>query len=187
MLLRTKNKTFWLHQAHDETRHAEVKKLNSKSPVAFLGNTPPSATSPSPLQERRAAWEGAHCSTVYRELPYIGGQPLPATQTSWQRRGSWSSFSLSPRSGSQAVGTRLRGKCRRCISGFVVKVRQPLAAHCARNAEDVFAVCQSSRAAVGTDANPTRCCIRARSAPAGRYILTENLDVPSVGHSRQKA
>jgi len=76
---------------------------------------------PLPLAGERSGMEGAHCSTVYRGLPYLGGRPLPATHTSWQRWGSWSSLSLSPRSGSRAVGTRLRGKCRRCISGFVVR------------------------------------------------------------------
>jgi hypothetical protein len=116
--------------------------------------------------------EGAHCSTAYRGLPFIGGQPLPHHVMPWPRRGvRRSSLSLSPRSGSRAVGTRFRGKCRRCISGFVFEVRQPLAAHCARNEEDVSALCQPSRAAAGTDANPTRCCIRAQSALAGRYIL----------------
>ena len=74
---------------------------------------------PPPRSGEESGMEGAHCSTVCRGLPYIGGQPLPATQTRWQRWGSWSSLSLSPRSGSRAVGTRLRGKCRRCISGFV--------------------------------------------------------------------
>ena len=83
--------------------------------------------------------ERAHCSTVYRGLPYIGGQPLPATQTPWQRRGSWSSFSLSPRSGSRAVGTRLRGKCRRCISGFVMRSGNPWPLIAPAKKEDVFA------------------------------------------------
>jgi hypothetical protein len=70
--------------------------------------------------------EGAHCSTVCRGLPYIGGQPLPRHIMPWPRRGvRRSSLSLSPRSGSQAVGTRLRGKCRRCIPGFVMRSGNP--------------------------------------------------------------
>ena len=63
--------------------------------------------------------EGTLFSTVYRGLPFIGGQPLPRHMMPWPRRGvRWSSLSLSPRSGNRAVGTLLRGKCRRCISGF---------------------------------------------------------------------
>jgi len=37
---------------------------------------------PLPLAGERSGMEGAHCSTVYRGLPYLGGQPLPATHTS---------------------------------------------------------------------------------------------------------
>ena len=115
--------------------------------------------------------EGAHCSTAYRGLPYIGGQPLPATQTAWQRRGSWSSLSLSPRSGSRAVGTRLRGKCRRCISGFVARSGNPWRL-IAPVTKRMYQRCANRRGRQrGTVAKPTRCSFRARSALAGRYIL----------------
>jgi hypothetical protein len=52
--------------------------------------------------------EGARSSTVYRGLPFFGGQPLPRHMVPWPHRGvSWSSLSLSPRSGNRAVGTRI--------------------------------------------------------------------------------
>jgi hypothetical protein len=70
--------------------------------------------------------EEALCSTVYRGLPYIGGQPLPRHMCRGRKGGFVGPrFSLNPRSGSRAVGTRLRGKCRRCISGFVVRSGNP--------------------------------------------------------------
>jgi hypothetical protein len=93
--------------------------------------------------------EGAFCSTAYRGLPVVGGQPLPATHTPWQRRGSWSSLSLSLRSGSRAVGTRLRGKCRRCVSGFFMRTGSPWQTHCTRKEEDVFALLLTSAGGSG--------------------------------------
>jgi hypothetical protein len=91
-----------------------------------IGNNPPSVSSPSPLWTREGSgMEGAHFSTVYRGLPVFGGQPLPHHMMPWRKGGSWSSLSLSPRSGGRAVGTLYRGKCRRCISGFVVGFGNP--------------------------------------------------------------
>jgi hypothetical protein len=58
--------------------------------------------------EESSGMEGAHFSTVYRGLPFVGGQPLPAAPTLRQRWGSWSSLSLNPCSGSRAVGSLFR-------------------------------------------------------------------------------
>jgi len=54
--------------------------------------------------------KGAHFSTVYWGLPFVGGQPLLITHTPRRRRGSWSSLSLNPCSGRRKA---LRLKFRR--------------------------------------------------------------------------
>jgi hypothetical protein len=64
-----------------------------------------------------------------------------------------------------------------------------LEAHCARDEEDASGLCHRRGQRRGQDANPTRCCICARSALAGRYILVRELlnNASLVGHTRQKA
>jgi hypothetical protein len=74
---------------------------------------------PPQLTEKRSGMKVAFSSTVYRGLPFFGGQPLPVAHTPQQHRGSWSSLSLSPCSGSRAVGRRNALKFRRYMSGTV--------------------------------------------------------------------
>jgi len=69
------------------------------------------------------------------------------------------------------------------------RLRLSLEAQCARERRGCIWLVPPSRAAAGADANPTRCCIRARSALAGRYILGRELlnNASLVGDTRQKA
>jgi len=140
--------------------------------IPFLGNTPPSATSLSPLQEMRAAWRERIAAPYTEDCPISGASRSPP-----RRHGGNAGVRgpHCPSARARAVGPS-EPACAVSAGGaspvLFVEVRQPLAAHRARDAEDVFVVCKSSRAAEGTDAKPTRCCIRAQSALAGRYILT---------------
>jgi hypothetical protein len=81
---------------------------------------------PRPPPPRRtgegSGMEGAHLSTVYRGLPYLGGQPLPRHMMPWPHRGVRGPRFPSTRA--RAVGpseSSLRGKCQRCVSGLVVR------------------------------------------------------------------
>jgi hypothetical protein len=81
--------------------------------------------------------EGALFSTVYRGCPFsVAGRSPPHHTVA--AGGLSSSLSLNPRSGSRAVGTLSRGKCRRCISSFVFGVWQPPTTHCVRADEEVI-------------------------------------------------
>jgi hypothetical protein len=116
----------------------------------------------------------AFSSTVYRGLPFFGGQPLPVAHTPQQRRGSWSSLSLSPCSGSRAVGRRDALKFRRCMSGFLVRQPRPgtvwcpaaLTTHHIRNAGEAFVDRRGQRQEQLS--NQPAAVIHARSACAGR-------------------
>ena len=88
-----------------------------------FGNSPPSAPSPSPVWTRGGERHGGKAfqhrlpRTAFYRWP---AAPPPHDAVAALLGGSWSSLSLNPRSGSRAVGTLSRGKCRQCISGVVL-------------------------------------------------------------------
>jgi hypothetical protein len=95
----------------------------------YSDNSPPSASSPSPLGKGSGIGGNAFQHRIPRTALYRWpAAPLPRNAVA-AKGGSWSSLSLSPRSGSRAVGSLLRGKCRRCLSGFACEVRHPLTTH----------------------------------------------------------
>ena len=69
--------------------------------------------------------EGTLFSTVYRGLPFIGGQPVPPHDAVAALRGFVVLAIPQPAFGQSGRRNPLRGKCRRCVPGFVVGAGNP--------------------------------------------------------------